>query len=410
MNVQLPRLYPWQQQVVNNLSIHQKGYFHIVRSKRQCGKSILLECIMIKSALENPKSKNYCVCVTFVAADKIINEIYDLLKSTGLVYKMNMVNRQVTFKNGSVIRIFSAEQGDSLRGWTVTGVLIYDEAAYISDSIIDLTLAWTNTTNAPVIMFSTPASQTGRFYEMDMAGLTDPNIFSYCWNEFDTSALLTPARLELYRRTVDPLKFRTDYMGEYLENQSGVFGDYSQCLYDKPNVDKTVPVYAGIDWSQGIGKDYNAITIIDKNNNLVDMLYFNNSEPNKTIDRIVEFISQYNVQSVIVEMNSIGTVYYGLLKDRLKQMDSKINLLSFYTTNESKDRIISNLMNLIQNNQIKFYNDLELITELQNYDMEFSKTGKRVFNAKQGFHDDILMSLAIALSSINKGKYHIGFA
>ena len=45
--------------------------------------------------------------------------------------------------------------------------------------------------------------------------------------------------------------------------------------------------------------------------------------------------------------------------------------------------------------------------ELQYYELTYSKTGKRVFNAKAGHHDDILMSLAIAYNSINSGNYAV---
>jgi len=37
--------------------------------------------------------------------------------------------------------------------------------------------------------------------------------------------------------------------------------------------------------------------------------------------------------------------------------------------------------------------------------MTFSKTGKRVMNAKSGYHDDLIMSLAIALNSVSSGVY-----
>jgi len=47
--------------------------------------------------------------------------------------------------------------------------------------------------------------------------------------------------------------------------------------------------------------------------------------------------------------------------------------------------------------------------ELEYYEMTYSKTGKRVFNAADGHHDDVLMSLAIAYNSLSSGEYHISF-
>jgi len=39
------------------------------------------------------------------------------------------------------------------------------------------------------------------------------NIYSYDWALEDVSELLSPTKLELYRKTVDPLKFKTYYLG-----------------------------------------------------------------------------------------------------------------------------------------------------------------------------------------------------
>ena len=47
------------------------------------------------------------------------------------------------------------------------------------------------------------------------------------------------------------------------------------------------------------------------------------------------------------------------------------------------------------------------MVELQQFEMECSKTGKRVFNASDTFHDDLVMSLAIAFNSISSGNYAV---
>ena len=106
-----------------------------------------------------------------------------------------------------------------------------------------------------------------------------------------------------------------------------------------------------------------------------------------------------------VETNSIGNIYFGLLRDELKRLN--IQLIGFYTDNNSKDKIISKLQIAFQNNKITIYTDPELMDELQYYELTYSKTGKRVFNAKNGYHDDLLMSLAIAYNSLTAGNYAV---
>ena len=106
-----------------------------------------------------------------------------------------------------------------------------------------------------------------------------------------------------------------------------------------------------------------------------------------------------------VETNSIGNIYFGLLRDELKMRN--VPLVGFYTDNTSKDKIISKLQVAFQNNKITIYTDYELMDELQYYELTYSKTGKRVFNARNGHHDDLLISLAIAYNSLTAGNYAV---
>ena len=106
-----------------------------------------------------------------------------------------------------------------------------------------------------------------------------------------------------------------------------------------------------------------------------------------------------------VETNSIGNIYFGLLRDELKMRG--VQLIGFYTDNTSKDKIISKLQIAFQNNKITIYSEYELMDELQYYELTYSKTGKRVFNARNGHHDDLLMSLAIGFNSLTSGNYAV---
>jgi hypothetical protein len=103
--------------------------------------------------------------------------------------------------------------------------------------------------------------------------------------KYDTSELLSPEKLELYRKTVDSLKFKTYYLGEFLENESNFFGNYDKCIiYNKPLFVPGLSYWFGIDWGSGVGGDWTAISILSKNlsgkTQLVDVVYFNDKDPN----------------------------------------------------------------------------------------------------------------------------------
>lgn len=408
MNIQLPKMFGWQQKVFLGLKNNWKDSIHVVKSRRQCGKSILAELIGMFYCIQQKNFRCYIIEPTFNQADKVMNEVWKMCKGQPFYYKKNDVKRQLLFKNGAEMRLFSAEQGvDALQGYTCE-LLIIDEAAYLSEDIIDAIFPYVNTTKGPIIMFSTPRTKSGQFYNYYSMGMSPElnNIYSYDWATEDVSELLSPAKLELYRKTVDPLKFKTYYLGQFLDNESDFFGDFSQCVKDKPTMSMCIePVVFGIDWAGATGGDYTAISIIGLSGQLYNIKYFNDKDPKQTIAEILRLVAQYKPKKVTVETNSIGNIYFGLLRDKLKTIN--VPLVGFYTDNTSKDKIISKLQVAFQTNAIKIYTDYELMDELQYYELTYSKTGKRVFNAKAGHHDDLIMSLAIAYNSLTSGNYAV---
>ena len=405
MNVQLPKLYPWQSAVFLGVKNHWKDSIHVVKSRRQCGKSMLAELIALYYCIQNKNFRYYIVSRSFNQADKMFVEILKMCKGQPFYYKKNDIKRQIIFKNGAEIRLFSAEQGvEALQGYTCE-LLVIDECAYISEDIIDAVMPYVNVSKGPIIMFSTPRTKSGQFYNYYSMGLSgDENVYSYDWVNYDISELLSPSKLEFYRKTVDPLKFKMYYLGQFLDNESDFFGDFSQCVKDKPSI-CLEPVVFGIDWAGATGGDYTAISIIGMSGQLYDVIYFNDKDPKQTIAEIMKLVIKYKPKKVTVETNSIGNIYFGLLRDELKKLN--IQLIGFYTDNNSKDKIISKLQIAFQNNKITIYTDYELMDELQYYELTYSKTGKRVFNAKNGHHDDLLMSLAIAYNSLTAGNYAV---
>ena len=404
--ITLPKLYQWQSDVFIGLKQHWKDSIHVVKSRRQCGKSMLAELIGMYYCIQNKNFRYYIISPTFNQADKMLTEIWKMCKGQPFYYKKNDIKRQLIFRNGAEIRLFSAEQGvEALQGYTCE-LLVIDECAYMSEDIIDAVMPYVNVSKGPIIMFSTPRTKSGQFYNYYSMGMSPElnNIYSYDWVNYDVSELLSPSKLELYRKTVDPLKFKTYYLGQFLDNESDFFGDFSQCVKDKPSICME-PVVFGIDWAGATGGDYTAISIIGMSGQLYDIKYFNDKDPKQTIAEILRLVAQYKPKKVTVETNSIGNIYFGLLRDELKMR--KVPLIGFYTDNASKDKIISKLQVAFQNNKIMIYTDYELIDELQYYELTSIKTINRVFNAIAVHHDDLIMSLAIGFNSLTSGNYDV---
>ena len=373
------KLFDWQRQVVFNLLESWKGYIHVVKSKRQGGKSTLIEVLLIKTAVENKGSVSICLSPTLEQSRKVYDGIKQVLLSCGakIFSKNNDLQLMLQLRNGSRIWFKSAEQKDALRGYTVTGLYCIDEAAYIPDDTFYDTSAWCN----------------------------GNKVLSYDWSEFDTSALLTEEKLEQYRKEMPANKFKTEFLGEFLDMDGGVFGDYSAVISNNFNTDGNC--YMGIDWGSGQGQDETAVCIFNGDRQMIGLYHFNDKDETQTIAFIISLIRQYRPLKVEVEMNSIGAVFYGLLDKAIRAAGLPVMLIKFVTTNDSKERIINNMQVAIQNKDVQLLNDKTLQVQLDMYEMKVTSNGRHTYNAHSGYHDDCIIAMLLAYDCIKKGTYDI---
>lgn len=406
IELKAPRLLPWQKDVVMNIVANYKGTIHTVKSKRQVGKSVMLENLLLKVAIEHKSTDSFVVSPTTAQAAKIYNELLKAIRNTPVYRSHNGTQLVITFYNSSTIQFKSAEQRDNLRGYTVTGILCIDEAAYISDDVIADILPWVDANQAPVVFTSTPIGRQGLFYKFFQEGLADgyKKYFSYDWSKYDTSELLTEERKEFYRRTLPKQKYITDILGEFLDGEGALFGEYGEVMGNNYNPNNHT-YYFGIDWGSGVGADETAISIMNSERQQVRLVHFNDKDETQTISEIIKLCEQYRPLKVTVETNSIGRVFYGLLDKAIKSRHLPIQLAEFNTTNGSKERIINELQVAIQNKDILLVDDPNLQTQLSMYEMKTTPNGHRVYNAKSGYHDDMIIATAICLHSISKSQY-----
>lgn len=408
VQLQGPKLFKWQSDVMTTLFSHWTGTIHTIKSKRQVGKSILLENILLKTAIEKKNTDSFLVSPTNAQADKIFTELLKAIRYTPVYRAHNAANHIITFNNSSHIYFKSAEQRDNLRGYTVTGILCIDEAAYISDSVISDIMPWVDANQAPVIFTSTPVGRQGLFYNFFIEGLNDNNVkyFAYDWSKYDTSQLLTEERKEFYKRTLPKQKYVTDILGEFLDGESSVFGEFADILTNNFNRNNTT-IYFGIDWGSGVGGDETVISILNSERQMIGLVHFNDKDETQTIQTIIELAKKYRPIKITVETNSIGRVFFGLLDKAIKENHISTQLKGFNTSNETKEKIINELQVAIQNKSVTLLDDANLQVELSMYEMKLSPSGKRTYNARNGYHDDMIIATAICLNSINTGNYSL---
>lgn len=412
-DIKFPPLYEWQQDVFADIKADEgKGLTYVVKAKRQAGKSILAIVALEYFAFKNEGSIGYLLEPTLSQSRRVFKQMVKSLggEESPVIKSSNATLLELELFNGSQVIFKSAEQREALRGATVkNSILIIDEGAFIEDDIYFVLDPIVDATKSPVMIISTPLFLSGEFYERYKRGREGSKfVKSYDWSEYDTSALLDPEKLEYYRETMSPLKFRSEILGEFIEESSYIFGDIGKCV-DSKAAANAVPVYAGIDWGGGDGGNSTVLTLISKDRVVRECLRWKDFDSVDLVDVIAEEIIKRGLKRVQVEKNSIGKTFYDMLKRKVPAGMLKL----FITTNDSKREIIEELIKAFQKGTITIPDDPTLKKQLQHYAQEKTKTGY-TYNGADGVEDDYVMSLAFAYDLCPKvdkpaGKFEISF-
>ena len=404
-------LFTWQKDICRGIFQYPHD-IHVVKSKRQTGKSITIETVLMFFAINKSGSCNIAISPTLGQGRKMYKEVKNALQNLPLFESANSTTLEINLTNRSQILFKSAEQADGLRGNTVSGILCIDEVAYVKDEIVYQVLPFCDANKAPILIVSTPLFKSGVFYDFYMNGLNGKDGFhSYDICDYDTSALLSPEKLEMYRQSVSPQIFRSDYLGEFLTESSEIFGDLKKLV--KGVVHDSRHRTMGIDWSTGgldSGKDPDetALAVLNEFRELEYIEGFSDKDTNQTIDYIINKIVEYNVEKCVVETNSMGRVYIDILKKKIALRGIRCQVFEFTTTNDSKREIIEDLAVHCNNSTISLIDDKKLFLQMMSFVVKKTPSGKVTYESgSSNIHDDLVLALAFSLYGQKKGTYNI---
>lgn len=398
VSVTLPRLYSWQKDTLDLIEANPGKWFIIKSVRQKSGKTYLLENLLIKTALEKPGSKSFMISPTNAQNLRIFTEISRA--TIELLRKANGSSMLIEFRNGSVIQFRSGESGDSLRGYTVKrgGILAIDEGAFLSREVYEIVMPLVSKEGCTLVVASTPDSMDGMYYSL---WSREDGVIRINWSDY-INQMYSKEELDFYRSVYSDRRFRTEILGEFAVGEGTVFSGIANCVSPVELVQKGNLV-AGIDFGSGNLQDSTVITFIDEDNQVIAQYDTNDKPPMEQIDWLARLLLDYKPVRVLAEKNGLGSVYFDALKQKCPIVTPWI------TTNDSKTAIVDDLAAHIEKGRIKFQPKCEkLLEQLQVYRETQSSTGKRVFNAPPGKHDDFVISTALALRARKSGRYSIG--
>lgn len=398
MRVKYPPLKEWQKAAYDYIADSpNQGKTLVIKAKRQVGKNFLASAVLLNYCSYG--KTNVLLEPSLDQCRRVFKQLTKALSRSGLLESCNASTLTIEFKNGAEILFKSAGSGDNLRGFTVTGVLIIDEAAFIVDDIIETILPTIDANNANLMIISTPLFTSGYFYEEYISESQNKLVLD--WNDYDTSCFLSVTRLEEYRRRLSPNKFKSEYLGQFITENGLLFNNLQNCIGEPSEVGK---VYIGIDFATGSSADYTSIVGVNERGEQVFIKRVNNITPTEQVDWLAKIINSYNTVKILAEQNSIGKVYIDMLKKKIR-----CPITNWTTTNKSKKDLVTTLQLALENKQIQILGDEKMLDELRKYQAEVNlKTNTVSYNASVGNDDDVIaLMLAYYAFKGSLGKYVI---
>lgn len=377
------------QKPIVDACLDDKHFFIVSILGRQSGKTTLAENLAIYWAINFNNSVVYWVSPTDAQAQKVFKEIVNAIIESGVIKskKMPKGDCEIVFKNNSKILFRSAASEDSLRGQSVD-YMILDEAAFIKKSTIEeILLPMLNVRGKKCLFISTPKGKN-YLYEYFLKGNVEPKWKSIRYSTYE-SPFANKELIDMFKQTLPTKLFQQEIEAEFVDSSS-IFNNLTEvmCLDKEAEPVEGKKYYAGIDI--GLINDASVLSIIDDSGNLVNYYRWENVEAPDLIKNILNLNVKWKFQSVVIENNNQGLVIYQDLKRKMK------NIHEFNTNQKTKSEIINRLVHLFNMREIKLIKDEYLRIELEAFIFKQNDTGYIKFMADSGFHDDCVMSLAIA--------------
>lgn len=393
IEIRIPRPHKAQRQILN-----ERRRFNVVGCGRRWGKTAVgINHVVVADALQG-----YPVAY-FEPTHKMLTDAWREMKRV-LAPAIERVSEQyhmLDLVTGGSVTCWSLETPDGCRGRKYKTIVI-DEAAMVKklsdawNGAIRPTLtdmrgsAWFLSTPRGVNYFHT-------LYQRGVAGQDDEREDWMSWHmPTVANPFIDPAEIEDARKDTPETFFRQEYLAEFLDLEGAVFrhvNERQDASLWRDEADAGHEYVMGVDW--GKLNDWTVVTVIDvKLRAVVHVMRFNQIDYTQQLERLRACYAWFRPSVIKAEANSMGEPLIEQLRDL------SLPVLSFTTTNASKQVIIDGLSMAFDRGDITLPDYAPLTAELVAFEATRLPSGTLRYSAPEGMHDDCVMSLALAWSCV----------
>ena len=381
----------WQQKVFGD-----KTRFKIVAAGRRCGKSRLSAVTLLIEALNCPEGSSVMYVAPTLGQARSI--IWDLLHDLGrpVIKSSHVNNLEITLVNGRKILVRGADNPDSLRGVSLT-YLVMDEVAFIKQDIWEKVLrAALSDRKGRALFISTPSGRNW-FYDIFKLGQSGSDEEWKSWH-FTTAdnETIDPKEIEAAKRTLSSFAFKQEYLSSFDTSGTDVFKpEWFKTSEEPHDGDYVIAIdlagFEEVAKSASASKkrlDETAIAIVkvtDSGDWWVQSIEHGRWDIKDTANKILSVIRDYRPQSLGIEKGALKNAVLPYLHDLMKKHNTYCHIHDLTHGNKKKtDRIVWSLQGRMEHGRITFNKD-------EDWD-EFKD--QLVMFPTNGVHDDLVDALS----------------
>lgn len=300
--------------------------------------------------------------------------------------------------NPTKIELKGADNPDSLVGVALRSLRL-DEAALMKREV------WTKVLRpmladykAPAYFYSTPRGKNW-IYDLWCRGNEGHDKDWKSWRQpTEVNKYISPSEIADAKKDMSDRLFRQEFLAEFLDDETGVFKRVRACIVGelkKPILGRFYMM--GVDLAKTT--DFTVLTVMDTvTREVVHFERFNQIEWREQKLRIQKLASDYNNAMCVIDGSGVGDPIVEDLMNAGLSLYYQDGKPGVKFTNDRKTQLIEQLVIAIEQRQITFPKELEiLIDELMQYEYFITDHGNIKYGAPEGKHDDCVISLALAV-------------
>jgi len=380
----------WQKSVISD-----KTRFKVICAGRRCGKSRLAAVTLLIEGLQCPTGSGVMYVAPTQGQARVI--IWQVLMELGrdVIASSHVNNSEITLVNGAVIYVRGADRPDTLRGVSLTYVVL-DEYADMKPLVWEQVIRASLSDRRGRAMFIGTPRGRNHFYDIHQLGEAGEGDYkSWTFTTADNE-LIDPEEIENAKKTLSTFAFKQEYMASFTNAGSDLFKE-EWIKYGVEPEHGSYFIAVDLAGFEEVAKqaanskkrlDETAIAIVKVTDDgvwFVKEIQHGRWDIRETASKILLAIREYKPLSIGIEKGSLKNAVLPYLSDLMRKNNVYGHIQDLTHGNRKKaDRIIWSLQGRFEHGRI-------ILNSEEKWD-DF--VDQLLMFPSQGVHDDLPDSLA----------------